>query len=109
MTSGPKCMRKMQRFIAIAGVILMSGCIFVDQRKLVEDVFNGSVGRVVDDTHFDHPHWINKLETGRVEYGFKSRYNGCSYAIEIDEKTRVILDWKYLSEPQLCWKHVPTA
>lgn len=102
-------MLRAYRYTIVISMLFLSSCVFVDRKKVFEEVINGLVGQVVDDTQLYKPHWINKLETGRIEYGFRHPYGGCSYSIEVDEKTRVILGWRYLSEPQLCWKHVPTA
>ena len=100
---------KVAHLLLITCVVVSGGCFLIDHRKVFEEVLNGAIGQPVDQSRFYRPHWVQKLESGHIEHGFKDSYRGCSYAVEVDEKTRIILSWRYLSEPRLCWKHVPTA
>lgn len=90
-------------------LLSLAGCIFMDHKKVFEDSNNAAIGQVVDTTFYRTPHWEKELGFGRTEYGFKVAYNGCSWAFDIDSKTRVVLSWRYISDPKLCWKHYPTA
>lgn len=93
--------------LAICSGMILNGCFLIDYRKQFEDPKNAAVGQVVDSTFYSSPHWqINR--GSYLEFGFKD-YRGCSYAFEIDPKTRIIRSWRYLSEAKLCWTHVPTA
>lgn len=101
-------MTKLFNCLVLCAAIALAGCVFVDHKKSFEIYKNKAIGSIVDHTGFYKPHWIERVGSDRIEHRYKD-YSGCSYAIEIDEKTRVILGWRYLSEPSLCWKHFPTA
>lgn len=104
-------MTKLLSYLVLCITLILVGCVFVDERKMFEMYKNEAVGKVIDREHFPpRPDWVENVGSGRVEYVFRSKSKtGCIYAVEIDEKTRVILGWRYLSEPSLCWQHVPTA
>ena len=95
-------------YSALVGVFCVYGCMFRDYRKEFEVPKDAVIGKAIDQTVYRQPHWMRRMATGRIEYGYKD-FRGCSWAIEIDESTRVILIWRYLSEPQLCWSRFPTA
>lgn len=90
------------------GIGIISSCVFVNHKKQFEDPKSASVGIKVEQTVYRHPHWIREVRRGVMEYGFKDSF-GCSWAIDVDERTKVILGWRYLSEESLCWRHFPTA
>lgn len=94
--------------LAISCAIVISGCALADYRKLFEEANDSVIGQVVDRTRYVKPHWAREVTPQRIEYGYRD-YRGCSYALEIDKQSRVVLAWRYLSEPSLCWTYVPTA
>lgn len=49
------------------------------------------------------PHSKIKLKGEKTEYAFKNSQTGCEFAYIVDDKTTTILQWRYLSEPELCY------
>ena len=90
-----------------AAVFGISGCLLMDHRKGFEAPKNRAVGQRVSDTVYRKPHWLTKHAT-YLEYGFKDP-RGCSWMLEVDLESTVVRSWHYLSDPKLCWTHVPTA
>jgi len=80
----------------------------MDNKKEFEEPKNAAVGAIVDRTAYIQPHWTKQVDEKQMEYGFDYGKQ-CSYAILIDKVSRRILSWRYVSEPQLCWRHWPTA
>jgi hypothetical protein len=99
------------RHLTITGFAIaigLTGCILIDDKKEFELPKDTVVGQSVDQTRYSTPDWKKKIGPDRIEYGYKD-YRGCSWAIEVVEQTLVIVGWRYISDPKLCWTHVPSA
>ncbi len=87
--------------VAVAAALLCSACTshssFVRNRDF-------DVGSIVTLSPFlSKPLRIESLDSKTSRYIYEFRNTGCQWAYIVDNTTKEVLSWEYVSDPKLCY------
>lgn len=84
-------------------VLWLSGCANTG-RQIGEEKLNSFVGKPIAGTYLETSPYVEKIEGSDVtRYLQKSKY-GCDIEFVVENKTKRVLSWQYLSSASQCWQ-----
>ena len=93
-------------FLVFNMLFLLVACASVEQRRAYfSETQDGYIGRSIEDYLIAKPVSID-YEGNEVIYNYANNEIGCKWALIIDEKFKVIKQWKYISDPDRCYEQI---
>lgn len=80
------------------------GCVSIEKRRLIFiDERNFDIGRVVFDVPLPEPIDIIKIDEAKSKYLYKFEDSGCQWIYIVDNKSKRIISWEFISDPDFCY------
>ena len=90
--------------ITIALLTSILGCLSIERgRLLFVEERNYDIGRVIYNVPLPEPNEIIKIDERKSKYLYKVKSTGCLWFNIIDNKTKKIISWEFISDPDLCY------
>jgi len=83
---------------------LLNSCISHERAKqLFVYERNYDIGRVVTVVPLPKPTKILPIDKESSLYIYEFKNTGCQWSYVVDDSTKIILSWKFISDPDLCY------
>jgi len=85
-------------------MVLILGCVSREQaRRLFVQERDYDMGRNIVEVPLPPPNKIEPIDNDTSAFVYETRHTGCRFSYVIDNKTKRVRSWQFLSDPDLCY------
>ena len=87
-------------YLVVLLIVVGAGC---TSRKEFIRSRNGDIGKTIREAWVPNPVRIEPIDDQTSRYIFEYKEAGCRFAYTVDNQTKRVLSWQFLSAPDRCY------